>query len=232
MAWEQPEGQVCGRQEAARTSAHVRLGCSGCGDKGEGSAWRCSWEYQAPSCLCSQGWRVTGDLGAHSGWGVAVRPPWQTSAHHTPLHLAQKPALALAGQALPPSTPGIPLEDGRRLSDPQNLPHSPSLCEGMDTYRSQGVFRTQLPESTPAPLLQPHTRPPGGGQGQKHIGGHQEALPRPTVGRPSRCQSHRVSFPPARLGGVCVCVGCLLELGVGSAAHPWLAAPHPTAAEG
>ena len=119
-----------------------------------------------------------------------------------------------------------------QIKTTQNLPHSPSLCEGMDTYRSQGVFRTQLPESTPAPLLQPHTRHPGGGQGQKHRGGHQEALPRPMVGRPSRCQSHRVSFPPARLGGGGMCVGCLLELGVGLAAHPCLAAPHPTAAEG
>lgn len=97
------------------------------------------------------------------------------------------------------------MEDGRRLSDPQNLPHSPSLHEGVDTHKSQGAFRTQLPESSPAPLLQPHTRSQGGGQSQKHIGSQHEALP--TVGRPSRCQSHRVSYPPpARLGGGCVCV--------------------------
>lgn len=80
LAWEQPEGQVCGRQEAALTGAHVRLGCSGCGDKGDRSAWRHTWETQGLSCLCSHGWKVSregdGDLGAHLACGWEVRPPW------------------------------------------------------------------------------------------------------------------------------------------------------------
>lgn len=177
---------------------------------------------------------MQGEQSGHPGIGPTLHcPPWQTSARTTPLHLAQKLALALAGQALPPRAPGIPLEDGRRLSDPQNLPHSPSLPEGMDTHKSQGAFRTQLSESTPAPLLQPHTRPQGGGQGQKHTGGQHEALPRPMVGRPSRCQSHRVSYPPARLGAGGVCVwDAYWNLVWGQQLILGWQRPHPRAEEG
>ena len=151
---------------------------------------------------------MRGEQSGHPGIGPTLHcPPWQTSARTTPLHLAQKLALALAGHALPPRAPGIPLEDGRRLSDPQNLPHSPSLHEGVDTHKSQGAFRTQLPESTPAPLLQPHTRPQGGGQGQKHTGGHHEAhYPAPWWAGPpdARVTGSAILQPD---WGVGVCVG-------------------------
>ena len=151
---------------------------------------------------------MRGEQSGHPGIGPTLHcPPWQTSARTTPLHLAQKLALALAGHALPPRAPGIPLEDGRRLSDPQNLPHSPSLHEGVDTHKSQGAFRTQLPESTPAPLLQPHTRPQGGGQGQKHTGGHHEAhYPAPWwAGPPDARVTGSAILQPE--WGVGVCVG-------------------------
>ena len=87
LAWEQPEGQVCGRQEAALTGAHVRLGCSGCGNKGDKSAWRHTWENQVLSCLCSHGckvgrvagtrgptWRAGGRSG-HPGIGPSLHCP-------------------------------------------------------------------------------------------------------------------------------------------------------------